>query len=77
MAHECPECGMTCHCGGDIDDIVFSGTPEELSCTCCDCEDDEDGFWPCQHCSQDDGTHLFGCPNNIDPFQNLTEEGYD
>jgi len=23
MAHECPDCGMRCHCGGDIDDIVF------------------------------------------------------
>ena len=23
MAHECPECGMICHCLGDIDDIMF------------------------------------------------------
>lgn len=36
MAHECPECGMKCHCGGDIDDIVFPDTPEELACTHCE-----------------------------------------
>jgi len=23
MAHECPNCGLTCFCGGDIDDILF------------------------------------------------------
>ena len=23
MAHDCPECWTTCHCGGDIDDINF------------------------------------------------------
>ncbi len=61
MAHECPHCGCTCHCGGDIDDICFSGTPEEAACRCCeddylDGEDDEDyydrqadlGDWPDQ-----------------------------
>ncbi len=21
MAHTCPDCGMVCYCGGDIDDI--------------------------------------------------------
>ena len=41
MAHECPTCYMNCHCGGDIDDICFSGTKEEMMCTHCD-EDDED-----------------------------------
>lgn len=25
MAHECPECGMVCYCGGDIDDCEFNG----------------------------------------------------
>ena len=24
MAHECPECGITCHCGGDVDDLVLN-----------------------------------------------------
>lgn len=31
MAHECPECGMSCHCNGDIDDISFG---EDPNCIC-------------------------------------------
>jgi ssDNA-binding Zn-finger/Zn-ribbon topoisomerase 1 len=23
MAHTCPDCGITCYCNGDIDDIDF------------------------------------------------------
>ena len=45
MAHECPECGMKCHCGGDIDDIVFHDTPEEAMCSHCDYEDVDDDSW--------------------------------
>lgn len=37
MAHECPECGLTCYCGGDIDDCCFHGTEEEMYCSHCDC----------------------------------------
>lgn len=33
MAHDCPECGMQCHCNGDIDDINFGESDE--GCTCC------------------------------------------
>lgn len=33
MAHECPECGQTCYCGGDVDDCEFHDTPEEGHCT--------------------------------------------
>ncbi len=36
MAHTCPECGMLCHCGGDIDDCEFDGTPEQDRCGHCD-----------------------------------------
>jgi hypothetical protein len=44
MAHNCPECDQVCYCGGDIDDIVMSGTPEEVACTHCEPEDvDLDG----------------------------------
>lgn len=32
MAHSCPECGQTCYCGGDIDDICFENTKEERNC---------------------------------------------
>jgi hypothetical protein len=45
MAHTCPECGLLCHCGGDIDDCEFDGTPEQDACSHCDdndreCDDD-------------------------------------
>jgi len=36
MAHHCPTCGVRCHCQGDIDDLVFSDTPEQLLCKHCD-----------------------------------------
>lgn len=40
MAHECPECGCTCHCHGDIDDICF-GIPEHY-CKCCEEKEDKE-----------------------------------
>jgi hypothetical protein len=40
MAHNCPECSLLCHCGGDIDDLVFEGTKYEAQCVHCDDEDD-------------------------------------
>lgn len=50
MAHDCPECYTRCHCGGDIDDICFEGTPEEFGCTHCPIdgdpwEDDDSAYW--------------------------------
>lgn len=46
MAHSCQECGLTCHCGGDIDDCCFDGTPEALACLHCDeFDDDDDDEW--------------------------------
>ena len=34
MAHTCPDCGLTCYCGGDIDDICFGDDCEEADrCT--------------------------------------------
>jgi len=33
MAHTCPDCGVTCHCGGDIDDLIFDHGPEQGRCT--------------------------------------------
>jgi hypothetical protein len=41
MAHSCPECGLLCHCRGDIDDCQTDGTEAELMCEHCDgCDDD-------------------------------------
>jgi hypothetical protein len=37
MAHSCPDCGSTCYCCGDIDDIDFGET--FAGCTCCLHED--------------------------------------
>jgi hypothetical protein len=36
MAHSCPDCGLLCYCGGDIDDCEFDGTPEQAKCKHCD-----------------------------------------
>ena len=38
MAHECPECGLTCHCGGDIDDLRLPDKAAETACTHCVCK---------------------------------------
>lgn len=35
MAHECPECGLTCHCDGDIDDVCWG-----IGETCSHCDDE-------------------------------------
>ena len=40
MAHECPECSMLCHCGGDIDDMNFGVS--DTYCSCCDSDEDDD-----------------------------------
>ena len=35
MAHECPECGQWCHCGGDIDDCGHNFPDDQVACTHC------------------------------------------
>lgn len=43
MAHSCPDCGQTCYCGGDIDDILME--EGEVCCTHCDdCEENDSYF---------------------------------
>jgi C4-type Zn-finger protein len=46
MAHSCPTCGSACYCGGDIDDIFFENSEEEMRCIHCvyeeSAEDDDD-----------------------------------
>lgn len=46
MAHECPNCGMVCHCNGDIDDLLLNDEDDLNNCTCCDGEEGlgEDGM---------------------------------
>jgi hypothetical protein len=36
MAHTCPECGMACHCNGDIDDLCLDFEDDVMACTHCD-----------------------------------------
>ena len=46
MAHECPECGQVCYCGGDIDDLCLNDDASVNRCSHCDTandrEDDDD-----------------------------------
>lgn len=46
MAHECPECGQTCYCHGDIDDCLFDSEYHYIHCDHCPIDgaepDDED-----------------------------------
>lgn len=46
MSHECPVCGLDCHCGGDIDDCCFNWPEYVDGCTHCPDEDytDEDCY---------------------------------
>lgn len=49
MAHICPKCGETCHCGGDIHGVI-SGTCPTIGVACIHCkqegwEDDTDDDW--------------------------------
>jgi hypothetical protein len=61
MAHICPKCGAKCHCGKDIDDLIFD--EGSFGCYHCDNEDDEDDDdflddW-------DDDDHLLNPPNKF------------
>lgn len=77
MAHSCPECGMTCHCGGDIDDINFGESDQY--CSCCDRDDDgeDSDWWVCEFCGTLDDDHMIGCPNNSSPYNELVTRGFD
>jgi len=50
MAHSCPECGVLCYCGGDIDDLCFDDSDEQMCCTHyrnreCDGYEFDDDYW--------------------------------
>jgi hypothetical protein len=32
MAHNCPECGQVCYCGGDIDDCCLNFEENVIHC---------------------------------------------
>lgn len=35
MAHECPECGILCRCGGDVDDLLLNQEGHIALCAHC------------------------------------------
>jgi len=48
MAHECPECGYSCHCGGDIECCNYGYSEYAAACSHCDGLDysaDDDDHW--------------------------------
>jgi hypothetical protein len=46
MAHTCPECGCTCHCHGDFEDIILDTDENYITCTHCLGDLDETDFIP-------------------------------
>ena len=46
MAHSCPECNSACHCGGDVDDVLFEDEEHIQGCThCADLPIDDDNLY--------------------------------
>ena len=48
MSHECPVCGLLCHCGGDIDDMCLNDEDDVVCCTHCEegeLDEDDPEFW--------------------------------
>jgi len=45
MAPECPECGVICHCNGDIDDCLNNFEDDQNRCThYLECERDQEDY---------------------------------
>ena len=42
MSHECPDCGLTCFCGGDVNDCL-ANYPDEIN-HCGHCHENDDDF---------------------------------
>lgn len=54
---------MNCYCGGDIDDMCLSDTKEEMLCTHCSEDDEDEGEdWQCPKCGEWNGDHDDKCP---------------
>ncbi len=46
MAHDCPECGQLCYCGGDIDDCCLNDEDSVNACTHCETSPDHENDAP-------------------------------
>lgn len=51
MAHHCYHCGVKCHCGGDIDDLILGEADHCIHCKE-DADFDEDKFYFCHTCDR-------------------------
>lgn len=58
MAHTCPDCGCTCYCHGDIDDIILDNDKDVNACEHCVGQDN----------SEDDVLSYRELQNESDPF---------
>lgn len=63
VAHTCPKCGQTCHCNGDIDDIILDCEEDILACDHCD--EYDDNLWDTpdewEDYEHDDAAPIGGC----------------
>ena len=50
MAHTCPVCGVTCYCGGDIDDICLDIEEDILGCNHCNEYEEPEDFEDYDEC---------------------------
>ena len=78
MAHSCPECGMTCHCGTDIDDCLFDLAEDQDNCCHCVCLECGVSYWGELVCHLGllgrgpwpwEGTRLLTIQNEVSPFK--------
>lgn len=76
MAHRCPNCGIKCHCSGDIDDLIM---PIKSYCYCCDSGGhyDDDDIGECDECGGCWGTHSTDCPNKLNANAPLSQQVSD
>ena len=53
MAHECPECGVQCHCLGDVGDVLLPDAWREANCLHCACRQCQKPDSSCE-CEEED-----------------------
>jgi hypothetical protein len=64
MAHECPECGQVCYCGGDIDDLCLNDDASVNRCSHCDTANDREDDDP-EGCCYEPGQCCMPGPHRL------------
>ncbi len=44
--HDCPDCGIGCHCNGDIDDLLLNDDDDVDRCNHCPLDSEDDDYDP-------------------------------